>query len=43
MLAEIYPLQELLLTVSGILNRHQANVIAYLVEESAIIRASTTT
>ena len=27
MLAEFYPLQVLLLTVSGIVNRHQANVV----------------
>ena len=30
MLAEIYPLQVLLLTVSGWVNQHQADVIAYL-------------
>ncbi len=38
MLAEIYPLQVLLLTVSGIVNRHQANVIAYLVEENRVLK-----
>ena len=27
MLAEFYPLQALLLTVSGVVNRHQANVV----------------
>ncbi len=32
MRAEIYPLQVLLLTVSGWVHRHQADVIAYLVE-----------
>jgi putative transposase len=37
MLAEIYPLQVLLLTVSGIVNRHQANVVAYLVEENRVL------
>ena len=36
MLADIYPLQVLLFTVSGIVNRHQANVIAYLVEENKV-------
>jgi hypothetical protein len=29
MTAEIYPLQALLLTVSGWVHRHQADVIAY--------------
>ena len=38
MLAEIYPLQVLLLTVSGIVNRHQANVISYLVEENRVLK-----
>ncbi len=38
MLAEFYPLQVLLLTVSGIVNRHQANVIAYLVEENRVLK-----
>ena len=38
MLAEIYPLQVLLFTVSGIVNRHQANVIAYLVEENRVLK-----
>ena len=38
MLAEIYPLQMLLLTVSGVVNRHQANVIAYLVEENRVLK-----
>jgi len=38
MLAEIYPIQVLLLTVSGIVNRHQANVIAYLVEENRVLK-----
>ena len=32
MLAEIYPLQVLLMTFSGLVNRHQAEVIAYLEE-----------
>ena len=38
MLAEIYPLQVLLFTVSGIVNRHQSNVIAYLVEENRVLK-----
>ena len=38
MLAEIYPLQVLLLTVSGVVNRHQANVIAYLAEENRVLK-----
>ncbi len=36
MRAEIYPLQVLLLTVSGLVHRHQADVIAYLVEENRV-------
>jgi len=36
--ADIYPLQVLLLTVSGWLGRHQANVIAYLDEETRILK-----
>jgi hypothetical protein len=36
MLAATYPLQVLLLTVSAIVNRHQADVIAYLVEENRV-------
>ncbi len=38
MLAEIYPLRVLLLIVSGVVNRHQADVIAYLVEENRILK-----
>ena len=38
MLAEIYPLQVLLMTFSGLVNRHQADVIAYLVEENRILK-----
>ena len=38
MLAEIYPLRVLLLTVSGVVNRHQADVIAYLVEENRVLK-----
>ena len=38
MRADTYPLQMLLLTVSGWMNRHQAEVIAYLVEENRILK-----
>ncbi len=38
MLAATYPLQVLLLTVSAIVNRHQADVIAYLVEENRVLK-----
>jgi len=38
MKAELYPLQVLLLTVSGWVNRHQADVIAYLVEENRVLK-----
>jgi len=38
MRADIYPLQALLLTVSGWVNRHQADVIAYLVEENQVLK-----
>jgi putative transposase len=35
---EFYPLRVLLLTLSGFVNRHQADVIAYLVEENRILK-----
>ncbi len=38
MRADIYPLQMLLMTVSGWVNKHQADVIAYLVEENRILK-----
>ncbi len=38
MRAQIYPLQVLLLTVSGWVNRHQADVIEYLVEENRVLK-----
>ncbi len=38
MLAETYPLQVLLMTVSGLVNRHQAYVIAYIVEENRVLK-----
>jgi putative transposase len=36
--AETYPIQVLLLTLSGLVNRHQTDVIAYLVEENRILK-----
>jgi hypothetical protein len=42
MRADIYPLQMLLLTVSGWVHRHQRNVIAYLVEENRVPRTEGT-
>jgi len=38
MLAEIYPLQVLLMPFSGLVNRHRADVIAYLVEENRVLK-----
>ena len=38
MLAETYPLRVLLLTIAGFVNRHQADVIAYLVEENRVLK-----
>ncbi len=38
MQADIYPLQMLLMTVAGWVNRHQADVIAYLVEENRVLK-----
>ncbi len=38
MLAETYPLQVLFMTFSGLVNRHQANVVAYLVEENRVLK-----
>ncbi|MHC4669316.1 MAG: hypothetical protein ACYTFD_13015 [Planctomycetota bacterium] len=38
MRAEIYPLQVLLRTGSGWVNRHQAGVIASLVEENRVLK-----
>ena len=39
MKAETYPLQVLLWTFSGWVNRHQQEVIAYLVEENRVLKA----
>ena len=38
MRADFYPLQMLLFTVSGWVNRHQQDVIAYLVEENRVLK-----
>ena len=38
MLAATYPLQVLLMTFSGLVNRHQANIISYLVEENRVLK-----
>ncbi len=38
MRVEILPLQMLLLTVAGWVNRHQQDVIAYLVEENRVLK-----
>jgi hypothetical protein len=38
MRADIYPLQMLLLTVSGWVNRHQADLIAYLVKKNRVLK-----
>lgn len=37
-LVETYPLRVLLLTVAGFVNRHQADVISYLVEENRVLK-----
>ncbi|MGB7489714.1 MAG: hypothetical protein WBN62_05220, partial [Thermoanaerobaculia bacterium] len=38
MTADFYPLQMLLFTVSGWVNRHQQDIIAYLVEENRVLK-----
>ena len=38
MLAATYPLQVLLMTFSGLVNRHQADIIAYRVEENRVLK-----
>jgi len=37
MLAGTYPFRVLLMALSGLVNRHQADVIAYLVEENRVL------
>ncbi len=38
MRAETYPIQWLLLSVSGWVHRHQADVISYLIEENRVLK-----
>src|SRR4029453_3465860 len=38
MTADLYPLQVLLVTLAGWVNRHQQHVIEYLVEENGVLR-----
>ena len=38
MRAETYPIQCLVLAISGWVNRHQADVISYLVEENRVLK-----
>ena len=42
MLADTYPLRVLLMTFSGLVNHHQAGVIAYLVEENRVLKEQMT-
>lgn len=38
MTANVYPLQVLLVTLAGWINRHQQHVIEYLVEENRVLK-----
>lgn len=38
MLAATYPLQILLMTFAGLVNRHQADIISYLAEENRVLK-----
>ena len=38
MTTDVYPLQVLLVTLAGWINRHQQHVIEYLVEENRVLR-----
>ena len=38
MTADLYPLQVLLVTLAGWVNRHQQHVIEYLVEENRVLK-----
>ena len=38
MLADAYPFRVLLMTLSGLVNRHQADVTSYLVEENRVLK-----
>jgi hypothetical protein len=37
MMADVYPLQVLLVTLAGWVNRHQQHVIEYLIEENRVL------
>ena len=39
MRADLYPLQMLIFAVSGWVNRHQQEMIAYLVEENRVLKS----
>jgi hypothetical protein len=39
MTADVYPLQVLFVTLAGWVNRHQQQVIEYLVEENRVLKA----
>jgi hypothetical protein len=38
MTADVYPLQMLLVTLAGWVNRHQQHVIEYLIEEHRVLK-----
>ena len=38
MIADVYPLQVLLVTLAGWINRHQQHVIEYLLEENRVLK-----
>jgi hypothetical protein len=38
MIAELYPLQTLLVALAGWINHHQQHVIEYLVEENRVLK-----
>jgi hypothetical protein len=42
MTADVYPLQVLLVTLAGWVNRHQQHVIEYLVEENRVLKGQLT-
>jgi hypothetical protein len=42
MTADLYPLQVLLVTLAGWVNRHQQHVIEYLMEENRVFRGQLT-
>ena len=38
MISDLYPLQVLLVTIAGWLNRHQHHVIEYVMEENRVLK-----